>query len=478
MSDWLQLPDLASARLGGAVLYATDEFFAPKENLLRPEPAVWKEGEYTDRGKWMDGWETRRHRAPDHDWCIVRLGLPGVVRGVEVDTAFFRGNYPEGFSLEGCVAAADAPPDALDGWFELHPRAPLQGDSKNRFPIDCPTAVTHLRLHIYPDGGVARLRVHGEVRPDLAAIARRGEVDLAALENGGTVVDVSDRFFSDPFHLLLPGASTGMHDGWETRRRRGPGHDHVVIRLAGEATVDRVVVDTSYFRGNYPQSCAVDLGDGDHWREVVPRQPLQPHTAHTFVADRGDPATHLRLRIYPDGGVARLRAWGRLTRNGWIALGTSRLWSLPREEAEAELLRVCGSRTFARRMLVTRGDDLFAAAERVQDTLSPEDWLEAFAAHAELGGAATTAWGRQEQARVGQAGEDLRSRLQALNRAYRERFGYTFIVCATGKTAEEILAIGVARLANDPEHELSVAAAEERRITVLRLEKLLVPGGA
>jgi len=257
VSDFTTLPDLAALRLGGMVLVANDEFFAPKENLLKPEAPVFDPDRYTDRGKEMDGWETRRRREPGHDWCIVRLGIPGIVRGVVVDTSFFRGNYPDRCSVEGAVVEEDDVTGAE--WFDLVPESALEGDAVNRFDVASPLRVSHLRLNIVPDGGVARLRVHGEPLPDLRTLTDAGgRADLAASLSGGVVLDASDLFFSSPHNLIAPGDSHGMHDGWETRRRRGEGHDWVVIRLATETEIERIEVDTSNFKGNYPDTCSLD----------------------------------------------------------------------------------------------------------------------------------------------------------------------------------------------------------------------------
>jgi allantoicase len=328
--DFEELPDLASERLGGAVPAANDEFFAPKEALLKPTPAEWREGEYTERGKWMDGWETRRRRTPGHDWCIVRLGAPGMVRGVVVDTAFFRGNYPEHCSIDAC--ALDGTPSAADlasgdvAWTEILPKSPLQGDSKNRFPIDFSHRVTHLRLNIFPDGGVARLRVHGQVAPRWTRFARGGgEVDLAALENGGWVVSCSDMFFGHRQNLILPGRSLFMGDGWETRRRRGPGHDWSIVRLASPTVLHRVEIDTDHFKGNAPDRFTlegIDLPGASAealahpsapWVPLLGETKLQPHARHRFEELLPHaPVTHARLSIFPDGGVARMRLFGTL----------------------------------------------------------------------------------------------------------------------------------------------------------------------
>ena len=324
--SFLELIDLASERLGAAAIAANDEFFAPKENLIKAAAPVWREGEYTDRGKWMDGWETRRRRdlGPDtHDWCVVRLGARGIVRGVDVNTAFFTGNYPESCALDGCdVPGVSTAEEMMRAeWSELLPHTPLKGDTHNIIAVAKASAATHLRLRIYPDGGVARLRVHGEVVADWNRLRRRGDVDLAAAEHGGTVVVCSDMFYGSRHNLIMPGESTHMGDGWETKRRRGPGHDWTIVRLGAPGTIRRVDVDTRHFKGNAPGACSLDaaqLVDGQSleqatWRELLPRTPLEPNTRHAFeeeLRDSGE-ATHARLNIFPDGGIARLRLWGR-----------------------------------------------------------------------------------------------------------------------------------------------------------------------
>ncbi len=321
--DFTQLIDLTSEKLGGTVLYANDDFFAPKENLIKPAAPVWKEGLYTDDGKWMDGWESRRRRSPREneafDWCVVRLGMPGEIEGVVVDTAYFRGNFPSHCSLEACTA--DGHPDIAQllsdatEWREILPLSELAGDSQNKFEIAATGRVTHLRFKIYPDGGVARLRVHGNVLPDWDSLRKRNsEIDLAAAENGGDVISASDEFFGHRQNLIMPGLAHDMSDGWETRRRRGPGHDWCVVRLGAKGTITRVEVDTSFFRGNYPESCTLEGGDGNEWHELLPTSKLQAHTKHIFAEELADlgPVTHVRFNISPDGGVSRLRLFGRI----------------------------------------------------------------------------------------------------------------------------------------------------------------------
>jgi allantoicase len=321
VSDFTGLTDLAAEQLGGAVVAANDEFFAEKENLVKAAPAVWKEGLYTDRGKWMDGWETRRRRTPGHDWAIVRLGVAGIIRGIVVDTAFFRGNYPERCALDACLVEGTPDAAALESapWREVLAEAALAGDTKNTFAIAGAPKANYVRLRIYPDGGVARLRVHGDVAPDWPRLlAHGGLVDLAALEHGGRVVAQSDAFFGHAGNMLQPGRSTHMGDGWETKRRRGPGHDWAVVKLGLPGRVVRAEIDTDHFKGNAPGQCSLDGCRTDdnaleraEWRPLLGLTPLVPHGRHLFerLGDIGD-VTHVRLNIYPDGGIARLRLFG------------------------------------------------------------------------------------------------------------------------------------------------------------------------
>src|SRR5687767_7737701 len=261
MPDFRDLLDLASERLGGSVVYANDDFFAEKENLIKPAPAVWKEHEYTDRGKWMDGWESRRKRVPGHDFAIIRLGLRGVLRYAVIDTAFFRGNFPKSASLEGTSLRSDAPiEDLLNAeWHPLMERSELQGNHENIFELDADAAVSHVRFNIFPDGGVARLRLPGEVVPEWRLVGGLGnEIDLAAAENGAQVLECSDMFFGPKHNLIMPGRAHNMSDGWETKRRRGPGHDWVIVQLATEGHVRRIEVDTNHFKGNYPDMVSIE----------------------------------------------------------------------------------------------------------------------------------------------------------------------------------------------------------------------------
>jgi allantoicase len=337
------LVDLAAAGLGGEVLAASDDFFASKDNLLLGTPPVFLPDEYTDRGKWMDGWESRRKRTPGHDWAIVRLGTPGVIRGLDIDTSHFLGNHPPYASVEALrVDAGDATDAAAlakrQDWVEILEQVPLRPGSQNMFAVahaeGWPRAFTHLRLNIYPDGGVARLRVYGVVDPDGYEIEaddevkprlQAGEIDLAAVKNGGIALACSDMFFGPMNNLILPGRSANMGGGWETRRRRGPGFDWIVLRLGCPGTIGMLEVDTQHFKGNYPDRCSVEAIHSPHarltelvhpeaaWRGVLPETKLQAHSRVFFreEIEHPGPFTHVRLSIYPDGGIARFRVWGR-----------------------------------------------------------------------------------------------------------------------------------------------------------------------
>jgi allantoicase len=506
MKDFTQLADLAAERLGGAVIEANDDFFAPKENLVKESKPVFIEGKFTDRGKWMDGWETRRRRTPGYDWCIVRLGLPGILRGLVLDTSFFKGNYPEHFSLEACDLG-DRPPYKNEAkrlkasstqWIEVVVQTALRGDSQNLIEVMNEKRCTHLRLKIYPDGGVARLRVHGEVVPDVKRAA--GEIDLVAVGNGGSVVTSSDQFFGEPRNLMMPYKAQNMGDGWETKRRRGPGHDWVILKLGVPGVIKKIEVNTAHFKGNFPDSCSLEAchaaaGTADAflaaphvWRELLPQTKLKADHAHSFnkLNDTGA-ATHVRLNIYPDGGVSRLRLFGRAVPGKDHSGVLKRFNGLPRTKAREALLDCCGSQVWVEQMLqrIPFPDLAYVldTAEKTWAALDPSDWMEAFRHHPPIGGkkaeharsAKSKRWSKGEQAAASQASSQTVTALARGNEEYFAKFGHVFLICATGKTSEEILAGLQQRLPNNPGVELRIAAEEQRKITRVRLEKLLAP---
>jgi allantoicase len=350
--EFTNLADLASARVGGRAIATNDDFFAPKSNLVKPGPAIFIPDKYTSKGKWMDGWESRRRRVPGHDWCIVALGMRGVVHGVNVDTSHFTGNYPSHCSIEAVDMPAHRSPKGEGGarglkssmhategapWTTLLEKSALRGNGENFFTIADRHPWTHLRLSIYPDGGVARLRVYGEVAVDWARIAatapRSGArntgrvVDLACITNGGLFLDASDLHYGTRGALIMPDRAKNMGDGWETRRRRGPGYDWAIVRLGATGIVSKVEIDTNHYKGNYPdraslEGCLAPGASPDRlhtapWSMILPETKLSANKRHFYSGTQLQPVgavSHVRLNIFPDGGVSRLRIHGTLAR--------------------------------------------------------------------------------------------------------------------------------------------------------------------
>lgn len=338
--------NLASRALGGAVVWANDEFFGMKENLVTDEPPTFRPHSFNLKGQIVDGWETRRRRgrgvgynAHDYDSAIVRLGVPGLISGVTVDTSFFVGNYPPECSVEAVdVRGFPSPQELLEAeWVTIVARQKLEGDAENYFAIESEELArrrfTHVRLNNIPDGGIARLRVHGRVLADPEFTVGAGFVqcDLAAARNGGRVVATSSSAVYTPATaVLMPGESRVMGEGWETVRRRDGGNDWIEVELVGEGIARIVEIDTANYVGNAPdrvtlrgrvEGAGSDSGSGSgsgsgEWFDLVPETRIQPDALHRFRIENAGPATHVRLDAFPDGGVARLRVHGELTERG------------------------------------------------------------------------------------------------------------------------------------------------------------------
>ncbi len=318
--------DLAQPRLGAELVSCSDDFFAPKERLIKPEAPVFIADKFDDHGKWMDGWESRRKREEGHDFCVIRL-CPGIIHGVDIDTSFFTGNYPPEASLEACHIDGD--PDQETVWFELLPVCSLEGDAHHYFAVNDSRVWTHLRLNIFPDGGVARLRVYGVAFHDWSLESAGEWVDLVAMSRGGRALECNNMHFGHMSNLIAPGHGINMGDGWETRRRREPGNDWVILKLGHPGRIHRVLVDTSYFKGNYPARCSVHgamltdvpdseiSADSSLWKEILPPQELGPDQIHVFEEELPTDSviSHVRFDIYPDGGISRLRLFGEPTRD-------------------------------------------------------------------------------------------------------------------------------------------------------------------
>ncbi len=316
--------DLAAERFGGKALLCTDDFFAEKENLVKPGRGIFITDKYTDRGKWMDGWESRRKRTEGHDWCVVKLGAPGKIKGVDIDTNFFLGNHPPHASLEACYANDETTVEEMQ-WKEILVQSPLQPGSQNFYDIVDESIYNHVRLHIYPDGGVARLKVYGEVYKEWSKEDTNELIDLAAANNGAKSVLCNDMFFSHMDNLIMPGRGVNMGDGWETKRNRTPGNrDWVIVRLAHKGIIKKALIDTCHFKGNYPDRFMLDgvvltteeehnlKDDNINWKAIIVEQKLSADCEHVYEAEilPHEPVTHVRLSIFPDGGVSRLRLWG------------------------------------------------------------------------------------------------------------------------------------------------------------------------
>lgn len=366
--------DLASRWLGGSVVAASDESFGDKENLLTPGAPVFEPDRYGNRGQIVDGWETRRRRSPGHDWAIVRLGAPGIIRTINIDTSYFTGNYPEHCAVHACGLEGYPSPEDLTGpavdWAEIVSRSPLRGDEQNLFAVADPRRFTHVRLSAYPDGGVARLRVLGQAAPDPRGIDEL-TVDLLSEAYGGTVAASSDDFYTAASMLNRPGRARTMGEGWETRRRRDAGHDFVIFRLAFAGRVRRLIVDTSHFRYNASESVAVygsassevPPAESPSWRPLLERTRLQPDTRHEFGVSYAEPVSEIRLDAFPDGGLSRVRVIGSIDPAARRAAGYRWFNLLPASQAMT--------------VLVDAGLTAAAAAEVIGRRPLQEGWLAA-----------------------------------------------------------------------------------------------------
>ncbi len=495
LQAFADLTELLSEAVGGEALWCSDDWFAGVRNLVKATAPVFDPDAYCDTGKVMDGWESRRRRVPGHDTAILKLGLPGQIRGVDIDTAFFMGNHPPFGAVDGAFAPGEPTVEQLRDevdWVPLTGQVPLQRGSHNLFAVASDQVYTHVRLHMVPDGGVARLRVHGEPAVDVG----EGRLDLAALVHGGRPIGCSDMFFSPMTNLIAPGQPAHMGGGWETRRRRDDGSDWIVVALGVPGTPDEVVLHTTHFKGNYPDRASLyglwwpDAPDGHllqatDWAPLFEERKLGPDAEHRFAVE-GGPFTHLKLVIHPCGGVARMRVLGTA---GVPSVGGDPLLSWLSGASEDvrrdAFFRCCGSTRWAKRMAAHGAfgsrAELHGTADAIWWDLGDGDWLEAFTHHPRIGAdveklrakfGATASWAEGEQAGAGAASDAVLQSLSEANTAYEARYGYLFIVCATGKSADEMLAILTERMANPAPNELRIAAGEQAKITHLRLEKL------
>ena len=320
-------PNLASARLGAVATFATDDFFADKSRMLQDAPAVFVPDKYDDNGKWMDGWESRRRRHGGHDWAIVKLATPGVIKCLDIDTSHFTGNFPPAASVEGC--RSDGEPTDKTEWTPLLPISSLGSSQHHNFAVQSDAAVSYVRLQIFPDGGVARFRVYGAPIPGWKAGDTKTVHELSAIKNGGMIVAYNDAHYGNLPAFLMEGRGRNMGDGWETRRRREPGNDWIIVALGNAGTVEKIEVDTAFYKGNFADRCSLQaakveqgtrasiITQSQFWPELMGMKQLKADAVHTFGAEQIDklgPVSHVKLNIYPDGGVSRLRIFGTLAK--------------------------------------------------------------------------------------------------------------------------------------------------------------------
>ncbi|MEE2901433.1 MAG: allantoicase [Myxococcota bacterium] len=498
MAAFTGLTNLLDKTLGAKVVSVSDDFFAESENLIEPSEAIFDPDRFTEKGKWMDGWESRRRRVPGHDWCVLKLAQAGCIRGFDIDTSHFLGNHPPFASIEACRVDSDEELVTAT-WTEITPQTALLAGSHNYVGTIFSGPWTHIRLNIFPDGGVARLRAYGEMVTHDSLNQNPEPLDLAALKNGGRALACSDMFFGKAEHLIHPGDAKNMGGGWESRRRRDSGHDWAILQLAARSTLETIEVDTKHFKGNFPDHCTlegidwsgaqpVDLINTQQWIELAAELPLQMDANQVVPVTKTEQCfTHLRIRIFPCGGVSRLRVYGKLaseTESPGSAL-TEYLNQLSPEQAAEALLKCCGSTEWARRMTAARPfaheQALFARANEYWWSLTVNDWKEAYSHHPAIGAdkealrkkfAKTETWSTEEQSGVNNASEETLSALASGNQEYLDKFGYVFLVCATGKSADEMLSLLRKRLPNDADNEIRKAAAEQAKITEIRLHKL------
>lgn len=317
--------NVTNDRLGGRVCGLSDQWFAEASNLIKDTPPV-VEVRFVATGRWYDGWETRRHNTEPSDWVVLQLGVSSAkLYGCEIDTTFFTGNYAPAISVEGAVINNA---NELDGakWETVIDKFECGPSQRQFFVRDAitNTAYTHVRLHMYPDGGIARFRMFGEPIPVFPK-DKNQVIDMAAVANGGVAIACSDQHFSSADNLLLPGRGLDMSDGWETARSRTPGHvDWAVIKLGAPTLVDHVLIDTAFFLGNFPQHIEIhalnaanskDLSvNSADWKPLVGKTKTGPNQEHKLTGPQllsAEPITHVKLVIIPDGGVKRLRVFGR-----------------------------------------------------------------------------------------------------------------------------------------------------------------------
>ena len=316
--------DLAQSRLGTKVVYKTDEFFAPAKRIINPWPPIFKKGVFDKHGKWMDGWETRRKRGKGHDYLILKLGKPGKIHKVDIDTSYFSGNQPRKVSLDACFSKKRLP-NKNSNWIKILKKKSTKPNSHNFFNIKNKSIFTHVKLNIYPDGGVARIRIYGSMQ--IKKKFAKKIINLTSVLNGATPIACNNEHFGRAENILAPGTGKNMGDGWETRRSRGKNFDWLILKCAAPGKINKIQIDTHHFKGNYPDKCSLQAAYLNHkisdknivhrskkWKLLLNKAKLHAHKKHNFQNKlmKNKKINYIRINIFPDGGISRIKAFGRV----------------------------------------------------------------------------------------------------------------------------------------------------------------------
>ncbi len=319
-----EMIDLAQSRLGTKIVFKTDEFFAPAKRIINPWPPVFKEGVFDKHGKWMDGWETRRKRGKGHDYLILKLGKPGRIYKVDIDTSYFSGNQPNKVSLDACFSKKNIPNNNYK-WIKILNKKKTKPNSHHFFNIKNKSIFTHVKLNIYPDGGVARIRIYGSMQIN----KKFGNkiINLTSVLNGATPIACNNEHFGRAENILAPGMGKNMGDGWETRRSRGKNFDWLILKCAKPGKISKIQIDTHHFKGNYPDKCSLQaayinkkissksiVNKSKKWKLLLNKVKLNAHKKHNFknTLMKNNKVNYIRINIFPDGGISRIRAFGKV----------------------------------------------------------------------------------------------------------------------------------------------------------------------
>tara|TARA_Y100000590_G_scaffold469042_1_gene654591 strand:+ start:3514 stop:4503 length:990 start_codon:yes stop_codon:yes gene_type:complete len=317
--------DLANPILGTKIHSFSDEFFAAAKRVINPSPPIFKENFFDNHGKWMDGWETRRRRSKGNDYIVIKLGKPGKINLIDIDTSFFNGNQPEYAEIEGCFTKNNNLKNIK--WRKITKRKKIKPNTRNFFKTISSLTYTHIRLNIYPDGGIARIRLFGSIDLSLQKISDNKRINFTSLFNGSYIIACSDEHFGNTNNILLPGKSKNMGNGWETRRRRGKGYDWLIIKLGIIGSPNIFEINTHHFKGNYPDCFSIQgildkknqsvnsiVNKSKTWKTIIKKTKLKPNSSLKIKIDQNikKKINYIKLNIYPDGGISRFRAFGKI----------------------------------------------------------------------------------------------------------------------------------------------------------------------